>query len=100
MVELELVLVAAALFGAVLNVTKGYTSHDRPFEPRLFLGGLIAASIASLAAVSLFDVSNLGGYLPVIVLGILTGFGADVAASFTKKQKETIQTNLFYTIVT
>jgi predicted CDP-diglyceride synthetase/phosphatidate cytidylyltransferase len=85
MVNLELVLIAAALTGASLNVLKG-TINSEVFKPKLLVGGLITASIAALAAVQVFDVTTLGGITQVVLLGLLTGFSADVTISKLKSK--------------
>ncbi len=85
MVNLELVLIAAALTGASLNVLKG-TINSEVFKPKLLVGGLITASIAALAAVQVFDVTTLGGITQVVLLGLLTGFSADVTISKLKNK--------------
>jgi len=51
----------------------------------MFVGGLITAAIAALAAVQVFDVSTLGGITQTVLLGLLTGFSADVTISKLKK---------------
>jgi hypothetical protein len=86
MVELEIVLIVAALVGAGLNVARGAAKSTSAFSFRLFAGGLITASIAALAAVSLFDVTTLGGLTQVVLLGLLTGFSADVTLSKLKSR--------------
>jgi predicted CDP-diglyceride synthetase/phosphatidate cytidylyltransferase len=85
MVNLELVLIAAALTGASLNVLKG-TINSEVFKPKLLVGGLITAGIAALAAVQVFDVTTLGGITQVVLLGLLTGFSADVTISKLKSK--------------
>jgi len=87
MVTLEVILIASALAGATLNVIRGYakdTASD--FSPRLFVGALITAGVASLAATSVFDVATIGGVTQAIVLGLLTGFSADQAINKLKSK--------------
>lgn len=84
--SLELVLITAALVGAGLNVVRGTIKDSGEFKPKLFVGGLITATIAALAAVQVFDVSTLGGYTQTILLGLLTGFSADVSISKLKSK--------------
>jgi hypothetical protein len=86
MADLELVLIAAALTGAGLNVLRGTVKSSGEFNPKLFTGGIITAAIAALAAVQVFDVSTLGGITQTILLGLLTGFSADVAISKLKNK--------------
>ncbi len=86
MAELEVVLIAAALVGAGLNVLRGTLKDSNDFKPKLFVGALITATVAALAAVQVFDVSTLGGITQTILLGLLTGFSADVAISKLKKR--------------
>jgi len=85
MADLELVLIVAALVGAGLNVLRGTVKSSDGFNPKLFVGGLITATIAALAAVQVFDVSTLGGITQTVLLGLLTGFSADVTISKLKK---------------
>jgi len=85
MVELQLVLIASALTGAGLNVLRGWSKSADSFSQKKAVGAGITASIAALAAVSVFDVATLGGYIQVILLGLLTGFSAEVAISKLKK---------------
>lgn len=86
MAELELVLIVAALAGATLNIIRGSSKTQEPFSFRLFAGGLITACIAALAAVSVFDVNTLGGVTQTVLLGLLTGFSADVTISKLKSK--------------
>ena len=85
MVELEIVLIVAALFGAGLNVLRGTLKADT-FNPKLLVGALITAGIAALAAVQVFDVATLGGITQTILLGLLTGFSADLVISKLKRK--------------
>jgi len=84
MVELEVVLIGAALAGASLNVIRGNLKDTSPFKPKLFVGALITGTVAALAAVQVFDVTSLGGISQTVLLGLLTGFSADVAISKLK----------------
>jgi len=86
MADLELVLIAAALVGAGLNVARGYakTDDETNFSFKKALGAGIAAGIAALAAVQVFDVTTLGGITQTILLGLLTGFSADVSITKLK----------------
>ncbi len=86
MADLEVVLIAAALVGAGLNVLRGTLKDSNDFKPKLFVGALITATVAALAAVQVFDVSTLGGITQTILLGLLTGFSADVAISKLKNK--------------
>ena len=86
MVELEIVLIVAALSGAGLNVIRGTLKSDKLFKPKLLVGALITAGIAALAAVQVFDVATLGGITQTILLGLLTGFSADVVISKLKSK--------------
>ncbi len=86
MVELEVVLILAAVAGAGLNVIRGAAKSEANFSPRLAVGAVITATIAAIAAVSVFDVSTLGGFTPTIVLGLLTGFSADQAINKLKSK--------------
>lgn len=86
MVELEVVLIVSALAGAGLNVVRGIAKSADSIRPRLIVGSIITASIAALAAVNVFDVATLGGITQTILLGLLTGFSADVAISKLKNK--------------
>lgn len=86
MVELELVLIGAALAGASLNVIRGNLKATTAFKPKLFVGALITGTVAALAAVQVFDVTTLGGISQTVLLGLLTGFSADVAISKLKQR--------------
>lgn len=86
MVDLEIVLIVAALVGASLNVIRGNLKDSAAFQPRLFAGALITGTIAALAAVQVFDVTTLGGISQTILLGLLTGFSADVTISKLKNK--------------
>ena len=85
MVELQLVLIAAAITGAALNVLRGWSKSDDSFSLKKAVGAGITAGIAALAAVSIFDIATLGGVVQVILLGLLAGFSADVAIGKLKK---------------
>jgi len=86
MANLELVLIVAALAGASLNIIRGTINDSNGFKPKLFIGGIITACIAALAAVQVFDVTTLGGITQTVLLGLLTGFSADVAISKLKSK--------------
>ena len=86
MVDLEIVLIVAALVGASLNVIRGNLKDSAAFQPILFAGALITGTIAALAAVQVFDVTTLGGISQTILLGLLTGFSADVTISKLKSK--------------
>jgi hypothetical protein len=86
MADLELVLIVAALCGASLNVVRGYAKSNEEFSPRLFVGALITAGVAALAAIGVFDVATIGGITQAVILGLLTGFGADQALAKLKSK--------------
>ena len=85
MAEIPILLVVAALIGAGLNVARGYSKSSDPFSLKKAVGAAIAAGVASLAAISVFDVSTLGGSTQTVLLGLLVGFGADFSLSKLKK---------------
>jgi hypothetical protein len=85
MVDIPILLAAAALAGAGLNVIRGVSKSSEPFSFKKASGAAIAAGLASLAAVSVFDVSVLGGPVQTVILGLLTGFGSDFALSKLNK---------------
>lgn len=85
MADIPILLVAAALAGAGLNVIRGKANSAEPFSFKKALGAGIAAGIAALATVSVFDVSTLGGPVQTVLLGILTGFSADFTLSRLNK---------------
>ena len=83
--EIPLLLLGAALAGAGLNVLRGFSHSEEPFSFKKASGAAVAAAIASLAAISIFDVTTLSGPIQTIVLGILAGFGADFTLSKLNK---------------
>ena len=85
MVDIPILLVIAALIGAGLNVARGFTHNDETFSLKKATGAVIAATLASLAAVSVYDVSVLGGPVQTVILGLLTGFSSDYALSKLNK---------------
>lgn len=85
MVDIPTLLVAGALIGAGLNVIRGVSQSSEKFNLKKASGAAIAATIAALATVSIFDVSVLGGPIQTIVLGLLAGFGADYSLSRLNK---------------
>lgn len=85
MVDIPIVLVVAALAGAALNVLRGASLAQENFSFKKAAGAGIAALIAALATVSVFDVSVLGGPVQTAILGILAGFGSDFTLSRLKK---------------
>lgn len=85
MVNLELVLIASALVGAGLNVLRGWSKSSESFDLKKTVGAAIVAVIAALGAISVFDVSTLGGYIQAILVGLLTGFSAEYAVNKLKK---------------
>lgn len=87
MVDIPILLVAAALVGAGLNVVRGYsnTPEGEGFSLKKALAAATTATIAALAAVSVFDISTLGGTVQTVVLGLLLGFGSNfTVAKLTK----------------
>ena len=85
MVDIPVILVIAALAGAGLNVIRGVSQSEEKFNFKKASGAAIAATVAALATVSIFDVSALGGPIQTITLGLLAGFGADYSLSRLNK---------------
>lgn len=85
MVDIPVLLVVASLAGAALNVIRGYSNSDGDFSFKKATGAVIAASLASLAAISVFDVAALGGPVQIVILGLLTGFSSDFALTRLNK---------------
>ena len=85
MVDIPSLLVAGALLGAALNVIRGVSQSEEKFNMKKASGAAIAATIAALATVSIFDVSTLGGPIQTITLGLLAGFGDDYSLSRLNK---------------
>jgi len=85
MVDIPLLLVIAAIAGATLNVIRGLSTSSEDFSFKKSSGAVITAVLASLAAVSVFDVNVLGGPVQTVILGLLTGFGSDFTLSKLKK---------------
>ncbi len=85
MVDIPILLVIAALAGAGLNVIRGVSQSDESFNFKKASGAAIAAIVASLATVSIFDVSVLGGPVQTVILGLLAGFGSDFTLSRLNK---------------
>lgn len=85
MVDIPTLLIAGALLGATLNVIRGVSQSEEKFNYKKASGAAIAAIIAALATVSIFDVSVLGGPIQTITLGLLAGFGADYSLSRLNK---------------
>lgn len=85
MVDIPILLVAAALLGAGLNVARGYSNSNESFSLKKASGAVIAAVVASLASITVFDVSTLGGPVQTVILGLLVGFGSDFTLSKLNK---------------
>jgi len=86
MADIPILLVIAAVAGAGLNVVRGKTSDpNSTWSAKKIVGGLIAATLGALAVVSTIDVSNIGGPVALIILGLLTGFSVDFTVSKLKK---------------
>jgi len=85
MVDIPTLLIAGALVGAGLNVIRGVSNSDQAFNLKKATGAAIAAVVAALATVSIFDISVLGGPVQTVVLGLLAGFGADYSLSKLNK---------------
>lgn len=83
--DIPILLVAAALAGAGLNVIRGVSNSSEKFSFRKATGAAVAAVIASLAAVAAFDATVLAGPVQTVLLGLLTGFSADFALSRLNK---------------
>lgn len=81
MVDIPILLVAASLIGAGLNVLRGWSSNDDSFDIKKASGAIITAVVAALAATVVFDVSTLGGPIQTVLLGLLTGFSANYTIS-------------------
>lgn len=86
MADIPLILVVATLAGAFLNVIRGVVGQS-VFDYRLFVGTLITASLAAITAATALDIANVTGTLALIILGLITGFGADYSISKLKKKK-------------
>lgn len=86
MADIPILLVVAAVIGAGLNVVRGKTQDpNSSWNVKKIIGGLIAATLGALAVVSTIDVSNIGGPVALIILGLLTGFSVDFTVSKLKK---------------
>ena len=85
MVDIPSLLIAGAILGAALNVIRGVSQSEEKFNFKKASGAAIAATVAALATVSIFDVSALGGPIQTITLGLLAGFGADYSLSRLNK---------------
>ena len=85
MVDIPSLLIGGAILGAALNVIRGVSQSEEKFNMKKASGAAIAATIAALATVSIFDVSTLGGPIQTITLGLLAGFGADYSLSRLNK---------------
>ena len=83
--EIPILLLVAALIGAGLNVARGYSQSEEPFNVKKTLGAAVAATIAAFAALSVFDVSTLGGPIQTFIVGALAGFTADFSLSRLNK---------------
>ena len=85
MVDIPSLLIGGAILGAALNVIRGVSQSEEKFNFKKASGAAIAATVAALATVSIFDVSALGGPIQTITLGLLAGFGADYSLSRLNK---------------
>ena len=85
MADIPVLLVIAALAGAGLNVLRGYSNSEDSFSFKKATGAAVAAVIASLATISVFDITVLGGPVQTVILGLLTGFGTDFTLSRLNK---------------
>ena len=86
MTDIPILLVVATLAGAGINVLRGALQQPKTeFSFRKLAGGLIAAIFGALAIVSTIDITNIGGPIALVILGLLTGFGSDFALSKLKK---------------
>ncbi len=85
MADIPILLVAAAILGAGLNVVRGHANDpSKQWSLKKITGGLITAVLGSLALISVLDVTNIGGPIALVVLGLITGFGADFALAKAK----------------
>lgn len=85
MMDIPILLLLAALAGAILNVARGYLNTEKAFSPKKFTGAIIAACITAIALVSVFDLSAIGGPVQMVILGLMSGFGSDFALSRLNK---------------
>ena len=85
MMDIPILLLLAALAGAILNVARGYLNTEQAFSPKKFTGAIIAACIPAIALVSVFDLSSIGGPVQTVILGLMAGFGSDFALSRLNK---------------
>ena len=86
MADIPILLVAAALVGSILNVIRGAVQPDAgEFQIKKLVGALIAAGFATLGAVVVFDVSNIGGPVQLTILGLIAGFTTDFTLSKLKQ---------------
>lgn len=86
MAEIPLILVVAVLAGAFLNVIRGVIGENK-FDYRLFAGSLITAGFAAISTAVVLDFAGVTDVLGLILLGLIAGFGSDVAISKLKRQK-------------
>ena len=83
--DIPILLVVASLIGAGLNILRGWSASKDNFNAKKFTGGMIAAIVAALSAVTVFDISVLGGPVQTVLLGLLVGFGTDFTLSKLKR---------------
>jgi len=86
MTEIPILLVIATLAGAFLNVIRGVAGTTDPFNYRLFVGTLITASLAAITAATLLDITGVTDIVALVILGLITGFGADFGIAKLKNK--------------
>ena len=79
MTDIPLLLVVAAIIGALLNVIRGIgkAPTGTKLDPWQIVGAFILAVMGSISAVSLLDTSSIGGPVGLFIVGLLAGFGTD-----------------------
>ena len=84
MVEALILVAVASIIGAGLNTLRGYLHSKEPYSAKKLAGSVIIATFAALALSQNIIVEGLTES-GVVLIGLVTGFAADIAISKAKK---------------
>ena len=85
MVDPTLLTVAAAIVGAGLNTVRGYLhSEGDSYSAKKLAGALIISTFAAIAVAQTIAVDSVG-LVGLALIGLSTGFAADLAITKAKK---------------
>ena len=87
MVDIPILLVAAVVLGAILNVIRGAAKPDSgEFSVKLLTGSLVVSVLVALGTINLINVEALGGPVVTFITGLVFGFAGDFTVTKLKNR--------------